>query len=66
MPEVRSLDGLEVHDCFSITEYMIIDHMGLTAPGESYRAIDDSLLKSQRIQTSGTFIQQAQGKICEA
>ena len=47
MPEVRSLDGLEVHDCFSITEYMIIDHMGLTAPGESYRAIDDGTITMQ-------------------
>lgn len=39
--DVKQLDGLEVHDCFSMTEYMIIDHSGLTAPGESYRAIDD-------------------------
>ena len=39
--DIHQLSGLEVHDCFSMTEYMIIDHSGLTAPGESYKAIDD-------------------------
>ena len=41
MSSINELDGLEVHDCFSMTEYMIIDHCGLTAPGESFKAIDD-------------------------
>jgi len=41
MASIQQLSGLEVHDCFSMTEYMIIDHSGLTAPGESYKAIDD-------------------------
>ncbi len=41
MADIHQLSGLEVHDCFSMTEYMIIDHSGLTAPGESYKAIDD-------------------------
>lgn len=38
-----SLDGvagLETHDCFSASEYMAIDHIGLTAAGESWKAID--------------------------
>ncbi len=35
------LAGVEVHDCFSITEYLAIDHLGLTAPGEAWRAIED-------------------------
>ncbi|NNL57029.1 MAG: thiolase domain-containing protein [Pseudomonadales bacterium] len=47
MADVHELNGLEVHDCFSITEYMIIDHMGLTAPGESYRAIEDGTITMQ-------------------
>jgi acetyl-CoA C-acetyltransferase len=34
------IDGAEVHDCFTITEYMAIDHLGLTAPGESWKAIE--------------------------
>lgn len=36
-----ALDGAEVHDCFSITEYLAIDHLGLTPPGQSWRAIED-------------------------
>ena len=35
------LDGVEVHDCFTTTEYMAIDHLGLTPPGQSWRAIED-------------------------
>lgn len=35
-----SLDGIETHDCFTTTEYMAIDHFGLTAPGESWKAIE--------------------------
>lgn len=34
------LDGFETHDCFSITQYMAIEHCGLTGPGEAHRAID--------------------------
>jgi acetyl-CoA C-acetyltransferase len=36
----ESLDGIELHDCFTTTEYMAIDHFGLTAPGESWKAIE--------------------------
>ena len=38
--DVWGLDLIEVHDCFTPTEYMAIDHFGLTAPGESWRAIE--------------------------
>lgn len=41
LPDVRAVDGLEVHDCFNITEYMILDHTGLHAPGEAWRAIEN-------------------------
>jgi acetyl-CoA C-acetyltransferase len=34
------LDLLEVHDCFSISEYSIIEHVGLAGPGEAWKAID--------------------------
>lgn len=37
---VPRIDGYEVHDCFTPTEYMAIDHLGLTPPGESWRAIE--------------------------
>lgn len=35
-----ALDGIETHDCFTTTEYMAIDHFGLTAPGESWKAVE--------------------------
>jgi len=38
---VLDLDGVEVHDCFSITEYMAIDHLGITGPGESWKAVEN-------------------------
>lgn len=34
------IDAVETHDCFAMTEYMAIDHLGLTAPGESWKAIE--------------------------
>ncbi len=37
---VDELDGVEVHDCFSMSEYMAIDHLGITPPGESWKAIE--------------------------
>lgn len=37
---VNEVDVVETHDCFTATEYMAIDHLGLTAPGESWKAIE--------------------------
>ncbi|MGV9010476.1 acetyl-CoA acetyltransferase [Brevundimonas sp.] len=37
---LSDIDLVETHDCFSMTEYMAIDHLGLTAPGESWKAIE--------------------------
>ncbi|MBX7433825.1 acetyl-CoA acetyltransferase [Mycobacterium sp. Y57] len=34
------VDGFEVHDCFTPSEYLAIDHIGLTAPGQSWQAIE--------------------------
>ena len=39
-----SLDGIETHDCFTTSEYMAIDHFGLTAPGESWKAIEERVI----------------------
>jgi acetyl-CoA C-acetyltransferase len=36
-----ALDGIEVHDCFTPSEYLAIDHIGLTGPGESWKAIEN-------------------------
>ncbi len=38
--DVSGVDAVETHDCFTATEYMAIDHLGLTAPGESWKAIE--------------------------
>lgn len=39
--ELDDLDGIEVHDCFTPSEYLAIDHIGLTGPGESWKAIEN-------------------------
>jgi acetyl-CoA C-acetyltransferase len=38
------LSGIETHDCFTTSEYMAIDHFGLTAPGESWKAIEAGVI----------------------
>ena len=38
---VFELDAIETHDCFTTTEYMAIDHFGITAPGESFKAVEN-------------------------
>jgi acetyl-CoA C-acetyltransferase len=42
---VDELDLVETHDCFTSSEYMAIDHFGLTPPGESWRAIESGELE---------------------
>lgn len=44
MEDIYACDGVEVHDCFSITEYMAIDHFGITPPGQSWRAVEDGTI----------------------
>jgi acetyl-CoA C-acetyltransferase len=39
--EVDQLDAIETHDCFTTTEYMAIDHFGITPPGQSWQAIEN-------------------------
>jgi acetyl-CoA C-acetyltransferase len=41
--DVWQLDGIETHDCFTISQYMAIDHFGLTKPGRGGEAIDDGI-----------------------
>jgi acetyl-CoA C-acetyltransferase len=43
--DVMQLDGIETHDCFTATEYMAIDHFGITSPGESWKAIEDGVIE---------------------
>lgn len=39
------LDGIETHDCFTSSEYMAIDHFGLTEPGHSWKVIEDGIIE---------------------
>jgi acetyl-CoA C-acetyltransferase len=39
------LDAIETHDCMTPSEYMAIDHFGITAPGESWKAIEEGRLE---------------------
>ena len=38
--DLDGVDGFEVHDCFTPSEYLAIDHIGLTGPGESWKAVE--------------------------
>ena len=40
----EQLDAIETHDCFSITEYMAIEHFGLTDPGEGWKAVESGMI----------------------
>lgn len=44
VPGVQAMDGIETHDCFTTTEYAAIDHLGLTPPGQSWRAVEDGTI----------------------
>jgi acetyl-CoA C-acetyltransferase len=39
------LDAIETHDCFTTSEYMAIDHFGLTQPGKSWQAIEEGVIE---------------------
>lgn len=44
LSNVWSLQGIETHDCFTTSEYMAIDHFGITQPGESWKAIEEGII----------------------
>jgi acetyl-CoA C-acetyltransferase len=44
MADVSSIDAIETHDCFTTSEYMAIDHFGITAPGESWKAVEEGVI----------------------
>ncbi len=43
--DVWGIDAIETHDCFTTSEYMAIDHFGLTAPGKSWQAIEEGVIE---------------------
>src|SRR5713226_7422789 len=56
---VENISGIETHDCFTTSEYMAIDHFGLTKPGESWKAIEEGVIElggKMPINASGGLI----------
>jgi len=43
--DLRQIDAIETHDCFTSSEYMEIDHLGITPPGKSWQAIEDGTIE---------------------
>ncbi len=39
--DIAQIDAVETHDCFTINEYVAIEHFGITAPGEAWKAVED-------------------------
>jgi acetyl-CoA C-acetyltransferase len=42
---IDAINGVETHDCFTTTEYIALDHLGLTAPGQSWQAVEDGSIE---------------------
>lgn len=45
VPGLDSIDAIETHDCFTPSEYLAIDHFGITEPGASWRAVEEGVLE---------------------
>ena len=45
IPGIEAVSGIETHDCFTTTEYMAIDHFGITAPGQSWQAVEEGWIE---------------------
>ncbi len=43
--DVTGVDGIETHDCFTPSEYLAIDHFGITPAGKSWQAVEDGTLE---------------------
>jgi acetyl-CoA C-acetyltransferase len=45
LESVWEVNGIETHDCFTTSEYMAIDHFGLTKPGQSWQAVEEGVIE---------------------
>lgn len=55
----EQVHGMEVHDCFNITEYMILDHLAVKPAGQAWQAIEEGYTQASGklpINTSGGLI----------
>ncbi len=43
--DVWAVQAIETHDCFTTSEYMAIDHFGITKPGEAWKAVEDGTIE---------------------
>lgn len=55
---ISQLAGIELHDCFSITGYMLLDHLGIEQPGEAWKIIERGISPSGQfaVNPSGGLI----------
>lgn len=44
LADVWGVDAIETHDCFTPSEYLAIDHFGITPPGQSWQAVEDGTI----------------------
>ena len=44
LDSVCEVDVIETYDCFTTSEYMAIDHFGVTRPGQSWQAIEEGVI----------------------
>ncbi len=42
---LEHISAIETHDCFTTSEYMAIDHFGITKPGESWKAVEEGVIE---------------------
>jgi acetyl-CoA C-acetyltransferase len=59
VPGIEAVDLAEVHDCMTPSEYVAIDHLGITEPGMSWQAIEDGTIErtgSMPVNPSGGLI----------
>lgn len=45
IPGIEAVSGVETHDCFTTTEYVALDHLGFTPPGQSWQAVEDGTIE---------------------
>jgi acetyl-CoA C-acetyltransferase len=45
IPGIEQIDVIETHDCFTPSQYLAIDHFGITKPGASWQAIEEGDLE---------------------
>lgn len=43
---IDAVDAVELHDCFTITEYMTIEHLGIAPVGRAFEAIEAGTIRA--------------------